>query len=65
MEPTYLKRQIDDIKARKADFIITLGGENNTSKEFISLLSSCGYVEVFRYSDGYTESERVIFKQDY
>ena len=59
-----LKRQIDDIKARKADFIITLGGENNTSKEYISLLSSCGYVEVFRYSDGYIESERVIFKQD-
>ena len=59
-----LKRQIKDIKARNADFIITPGGNNSVNKDNISFLRSCGYFEVFRYGDGFTESERVIMKRD-
>ena len=57
-----VNKQKSDIQAGSADFVVTLG-DGKYSDVWLAFLNSCGYVEILRYKDGFSEAERVLMKR--
>ena len=57
-----VNKQKSDIQAGRADFVVTVG-DSEDSDAWLAFLNSCGYVEMLRYKDGFSEAERVLMKR--
>ena len=57
-----VNKQKSDIQSGRADFLVTVGDEKD-SAACLAFLNSCGYVEILRYKDGFSEAQRVLMKR--